>query len=119
MSADMILQAWGDTMITTAALVLAVLVIRKPFARHFGPHLTYMLWLVPALRMVLPPLPFADPAQPAPMLPANEALYLVPVDALTETPVPAAAPWSFVDFLPHSEGTVSCPLALRRTSSSD
>ena len=101
MSVDMILQVWGDTMVTTAALVLAVLVIRKPFARHFGPHLTYMLWLVPALRMVLPPLPFADPAQPAPMLPANEALYLVPVDALTETPVPAAAPWSFADFLPH------------------
>ena len=61
MSADMVMQAWGDTMITTAALVLAVLLIRKPFARHFGPGLTYALWLVPALRLVLPPLPFADP----------------------------------------------------------
>ncbi|MBL0916602.1 MAG: hypothetical protein IBJ13_14180, partial [Sphingopyxis sp.] len=55
MSAAMILQVWGDTMVTTAALVLAILLIRKPFARHFGPQLTYMLWLVPALRLFLPP----------------------------------------------------------------
>ena len=61
MSADLIMQAWGDTMVATALLVLAVLLIRKPFARHFGPGLTYALWLVPALRLVLPPLPFAEP----------------------------------------------------------
>ena len=71
MSAEMVMQAWGDTMVTTAALVLAVLMIRKPFARHFGPQLTYMLWLVPALRLVLPPLPFAEPAQTAAALPAR------------------------------------------------
>src|SRR3546814_842899 len=64
MSAAMLMQLWGDTMLTTALLVLAVLLIRKPFARHFGARLTYSLWLIPALRLILPPLPFADPVTP-------------------------------------------------------
>src|SRR3546814_2921966 len=64
MSAAMLIEAWGDTMLTTALLVLAVLLIRKPFARHFGARLTYSLWLIPALRLILPPLPFADPVTP-------------------------------------------------------
>ena len=68
MSAAMLIEAWGDTLITTAALVLLILIVRKPFARLFGPRLTYALWAVPALRLVLPPLPFADPVvvTPAP-----------------------------------------------------
>ncbi|WP_422060432.1 M56 family metallopeptidase [Sphingopyxis sp.] len=101
MSADMIMQAWGDTMVTTAALVLAVLLIRKPFARHFGPQLTYMLWLAPALRLFLPPLPFADPVQPVAAMPASDALYLVPVDAMTQAPVASAPAWSMADALPY------------------
>lgn len=99
----MILQAWGDTMVVTAALVLAVLVIRKPFARHFGPQLAYTLWLIPALRLVLPPLPFADPA-PAVVsgVPVDAALMEV-VDAAEAVGTPVAIPeaiWSFVDALP-------------------
>ncbi|UKK84008.1 M56 family metallopeptidase [Sphingopyxis sp. BSN-002] len=104
MSGDMILQVWGDTMVTTAALVLAVLLIRKPFARHFGPQLTYMLWLVPALRLLLPPLPFADPVQPAAALPASEIVYLVPADAMAEASVASAPAWSFADALPYIFG---------------
>lgn len=64
MSAAMLMQAWGDTLLTTALLVLVILLIRKPFARHFGARLTYSLWLIPALRLILPPLPFADPVRP-------------------------------------------------------
>ncbi len=97
----MILQAWGDTMVTTAALVLAVLLIRKPFARHFGPQLTYMLWLAPALRLFLPPLPFADPVQPVAAMPTSDALYLVPVDAMTEAPAATLPAWSAADALPY------------------
>lgn len=97
----MILQVWGDTVVTTAALVLAVLMIRKPFARHFGPQLTYMLWLVPALRLLLPPLPFADPVQPAAALPASEIAYLVPADAMAEATAAATPAWSFADALPY------------------
>src|SRR3546814_5961769 len=61
MSAAMLLQAWGDTLLTTGLLVAAILLIRKPFARAFGPGLTYALWAIPALRFLLPPLPFAAP----------------------------------------------------------
>lgn len=101
----MLMQVWGDTMLTTALLVLAVLIIRKPFARHFGPRLAYTLWLVPALRLVLPPLPFADTAPAAiPVAAAStaETVYLVPADALAQTSAPsaAAAAWSFADALP-------------------
>jgi len=97
MSAAMLMQLWGDTMLTTALLVLAVLLVRKPFARHFGPRLTYTLWLIPALRLVLPPLPFAEPVAATP---DTGAILLVPVDATTA--VPAAAPvWSLVDAAPY------------------
>ena len=64
MSGATIMQIWGDTLVTTALLVLAVLLVRKPFARQFGPRLTYALWLVPALRLVLPPLPIPWRSRP-------------------------------------------------------
>lgn len=102
MSAAMLMQAWGDTLVTTAILVLAVLLIRKPFARHFGPRLAYALWLVPALRLVLPPLPFADPvaAPPsaAPVWVATDTALAHP--AAAAIPGPVAADWSLATFAP-------------------
>ena len=99
----MIMQVWGDTMVTTAALVLAVLVIRKPFARHFGPQLAYTLWLVPALRLVLPPLPFADPAPVVSSAVPADVVLMEVVDAAEAVGTPVAIPeasWTFVDALP-------------------
>ena len=95
MSAATWMQVWGDTMLTTALLVLAVLLIRKPFARHFGPRLRYSLWLIPALRLVLPPLPFAEPVA----APDSADVMLVAVDA--PMMVPATPAWSFVDAMPY------------------
>lgn len=95
MSAATWMQVWGDTMLTTALLVLAVLLIRKPFARHFGPRLGYSLWLIPALRLVLPPLPFAEPVA----APDSADVMLVAVDA--PMMVPATPAWSFVDAMPY------------------
>lgn len=108
MNADMVFQAWGDTLVTTALLVLVILVIRKPFARHFGPGLTYALWAVPALRLMLPPLPFADPvvapvaaAMPASAAPMGELILIDAVDTAAATPAASALPlWSFADLLP-------------------
>jgi beta-lactamase regulating signal transducer with metallopeptidase domain len=54
-----------ETLVASTLLMLLVLLVRGPVARLFGPRIAYGLWLLPALRMVLPPLP-ADVA-PAPL----------------------------------------------------
>jgi len=95
MSAATWMQVWSDTMLTTALLVLAVLLIRKPFARHFGPRLAYSLWLIPALRLVLPPLPFADP------VPAPESVDVMLVAVDTAMTAPVAPSWSVADAMPY------------------
>ena len=95
MSAATWMQVWSDTMLTTALLVLAVLMIRKPFARHFGPRLAYSLWLIPALRLVLPPLPFADP------VPAPESVDVMLVAVDTAMTAPVAPSWSVTDAMPY------------------
>jgi len=96
----MLLQAWADTLVTTGILVLLILIVRKPFARHFGPRLTYALWAVPALRLVLPPLPFADPVV-VPPAPAAEIAVMVPVGLPVAAPAPVAEPfWSLAELVP-------------------
>ncbi|MBO9670765.1 MAG: energy transducer TonB [Sphingobium sp.] len=49
--------AWlVETLVATTALMLLVLAIRGPVRQFFGSHAAYALWLLPALRMILPPL---------------------------------------------------------------
>ncbi len=103
MTGAMLLQAWADTLVTTGLLVAAVLMIRKPFARHFGPRLAYMLWLVPALRLFLPPLPFADPVPPVPAIEptAMEAVHQSVLVEVVDVPPATAEPlWTLPDLLP-------------------
>ncbi|HVJ55044.1 MAG TPA: M56 family metallopeptidase [Aliidongia sp.] len=47
-------------LLATTLLMGAVLVLRVPVMRSFGPRAAYALWLLPALRMILPPLPGWD-----------------------------------------------------------
>ncbi len=47
----------GETLLMTALLIAAVLLLRRPAAAWLGPRFAYALWLLPALRLVLPPLP--------------------------------------------------------------
>lgn len=50
--------AWAiETLVASTVLMLVVLLIRRPVARTFGARVAYALWLLPALRMVMPPLP--------------------------------------------------------------
>jgi beta-lactamase regulating signal transducer with metallopeptidase domain len=54
-----------ETLVATTALMVVVLLVRAQVAAMFGPRIAYLLWLLPALRMVLPPLP--DSFGPAPI----------------------------------------------------
>ncbi len=56
-----------ETLVATTVLMAIVLMIRRPVAARFGARAAYLLWLAPALRMILPPLPgrwFGAQAQP-------------------------------------------------------
>jgi len=45
------------TTFAVGALVMVVLLIRKPFAMRFGAKAAYLLWALPLARFVTPPLP--------------------------------------------------------------
>jgi len=54
--------AWlVETLIVTTMLLALVLAIREPVRQMFGAKVAYALWLLPALRMVMPPLPALVP----------------------------------------------------------
>ena len=82
-----------DTLIATSLLMALVLIVREPVRRRFGPRVAYALWLLPALRMVLPPLsrtverlvPAAPPAQVSKALLSNAA----PIESMA-----AATDWT-------------------------
>ena len=46
----------SDTLLATSALLLLVLLIRTPVARHFGAGTAYFLWALPAARLLMPTL---------------------------------------------------------------
>lgn len=82
-----------DTLVTTGALIALVLVLRRPVARHFGPGMAYALWLLPLLRLMLPPLTLPAPAPVASeaTIVTAAAADLGPVAAVA--PAPAIDPW--------------------------
>ncbi len=50
--------AWTvQTLIASSILMAIVLMLRAPVSRAFGARAAYALWLLPMLRMILPPLP--------------------------------------------------------------
>jgi beta-lactamase regulating signal transducer with metallopeptidase domain len=44
------------TLLATSVLTMLVLVVREPVRRRFGSRVAYGLWLIPAARLVMPPL---------------------------------------------------------------
>ena len=74
-----------DTLVTTGALIVLVLLLRRPVSRHFGPGMAYALWGLPLLRLFLPPLVL--PAAPAPVA-TTEVVVLA--DATSSTGAPPA-----------------------------
>jgi beta-lactamase regulating signal transducer with metallopeptidase domain len=53
-----------ETFAAISFLIVAVLLLRRPVARMFGAGWAYALWLIPALRLILPPLPQLSEALP-------------------------------------------------------
>ncbi len=43
-----------DTLLATSALIMLVLLIRRPVASYFGPIIAYSLWIIPAARLFMP-----------------------------------------------------------------
>ncbi|MDG2534836.1 M56 family metallopeptidase [Sphingomonas sp. HITSZ_GF] len=46
-----------ETFVASTLLMLLVLALRGPVRRAFGPQMAYALWLMPVIRMLMPPLP--------------------------------------------------------------
>ncbi|USI72604.1 M56 family metallopeptidase [Sphingomonas morindae] len=57
LAARLATPGFAEALIGSALLMLLVLALRRPAARLFGPQIGYALWLLPALRLLLPPLP--------------------------------------------------------------
>ena len=88
-----------DTFVYTGLLIGAVLVLRRPVARHFGPQIAYALWALPLLRFVMPPIvlpAWMAPTEQAQVVPSNaEPLVILLSDGPTS--VASGAPEAGVD----------------------
>jgi bla regulator protein BlaR1 len=76
--------------------MLLVLAVRRPFASAFGAGPVYALWLLPALRLVAPPLPAWGVELPS-LLPPR-TLILFAEDAAAPLP-PDGGPGQWVPIL--------------------
>ena len=87
-----------ETLLWTGALIAAVLLLRRPVTRMFGPQAAYALWALPLLRLFLPPitLPAWMKPETAPaggeILIIEETVSAAPVLAQQAAAVPATFP---------------------------
>ncbi|MGN6820040.1 MAG: M56 family metallopeptidase [Sphingomonas sp.] len=85
-----------EALIASALLMAVVLVIRAPVRRHFGPGIAYALWALPAIRLLLPPLPQLHSATPQLLTRASETVTIYVIEPLGGS---AAAPASLYSSL--------------------
>jgi beta-lactamase regulating signal transducer with metallopeptidase domain len=79
-------------MALASAAMLLVLMLRGPFARLLGAGPAYALWAVPALRLVMPPLPQLAPGLPH-LVPAETFVVFVGDAAAPLPPEGGPGPW--------------------------
>jgi beta-lactamase regulating signal transducer with metallopeptidase domain len=88
---------WFFTNLVWASLLmLVVLAARRPFAALFGAGPAYALWLLPALRLAMPPMPSFAPDLPAFAPPATLVVWVG--DAAAPLP-PDGGPGQWVPLL--------------------
>jgi beta-lactamase regulating signal transducer with metallopeptidase domain len=83
---DWISPSWLiEALIGSSVLMVAVLLLRRPVRKAFGADVAYALWLLPVLRLALPPLPAAwHEAAVAPMLRVSEQVGVLLADPAAE-----------------------------------
>ena len=88
-----------DTLVWSGALIALVLVLRRPVARAFGAGIAYALWLLPLLRLVLPPLVLpawlAPAVAPAPVAQA-QSTEIVTVSIAAPAAPGLVLPWELL-----------------------
>lgn len=89
---DWISPSWLiEALIGSSVLMVAVLLLRRPVRKAFGAEVAYALWLLPVLRLALPPLPSAwHDAAVAPVLHATEQMSVLFVEPIAAASVVAA-----------------------------
>ncbi|MEO0440889.1 MAG: M56 family metallopeptidase [Pseudomonadota bacterium] len=71
---DGILAIWTlDTMVSMTLLMALVLLLRRPVGHFFGPHIAYLLWILPLARLFMPTLTVTAPP-PTPAEPVASAV---------------------------------------------
>ncbi|UYV14955.1 M56 family metallopeptidase [Porphyrobacter sp. ULC335] len=99
---DMLLH----TLVWTGVLIAAVLLLRRPVTRHFGPEVAYALWAVPVLRLIMPPVTL-----PAWMAPKADTPAPLPSETLAAAPPPPdAVIWQAATQAP--AGVVPAPMTV-------
>ena len=83
-------MAWAS------AAMLLVLAMRGPFARLFGAGCAYALWLLPVLRLAMPPLPAFVPEMPN--LVSSETFVVFVADSAAPLP-PDGGPGQWVPWM--------------------
>ena len=72
-----------EAMIASALLMAVVLTVRGAVRRHFGPQVAYVLWALPLLRLVLPPLPREWHVVAPPFAGAGDTIVMITAPAQT------------------------------------
>ncbi len=84
----------SDTLLAVSALLLLVLLIRAPVARYFGAGAAYLLWVLPAARLLMPSL---TREVAAPVFKAGDPALTVFADSGTAiATAPAGIDWTLI-----------------------
>lgn len=92
-----------DTLVWTGALLVLVLLVRRPVAQMFGAKAAYALWALPMARLLLPPLVLPawmapDPVAPLAAVPLAVEYEAVPPGDRVGLPVAVVAEGPAIDW---------------------